>query len=126
MVNHINGLELEKAVLLADMVKDLKDADENGNIERLIEKIKELIGQMKDNQEAMQQVIENQSITNETENTTTITKDGKQVTVPQKKEQKEKPESNAGILTELRKISSRLNSRLIVAQATGDVWRVRE
>ena len=126
MVNHINGLELEKAVLLADMVKDLKDADENGNIERLIEKIKELIGQMKDNQETMQQVIENQSITNETENTTTITKDGKQVTVPQKKETREKPESNAGILTELRKISSRLNSRLIVAQATGDVWRVRE
>ena len=126
IVRHINGLELEKAVLLSEMVKDLKDADENGNIERLIEKIKELIGQMAENQQQMQELQEttNNIINNQTTNNTTEVKgnDGKPVPTPQI----DKPVGNEGaILSELRRISSRLNSKLIVSQAATDTWKVR-
>lgn len=126
IVRHINGLELEKAVLLSEMVRDLKDADENGNIERLIEKIKELIGQMAENQQQMQELQETtNNIINNTTNTTVPVQPGnKQGTLPQPVHEQQKSNDGA-ILAELRRIVSKLNSKLIVAQSPADTWNVR-
>lgn len=125
IVKHINGIELEKAVLLSGMVKDLKDADENGNIERLIEQIKELIGQMVDNQKEFQQTQEltNQTINNLTNNTSNITNNQPQQQVPQLEMQ---PSNDGAILAELKRITTKLNSKLIVGQSPADVWKVRD
>ena len=125
IVRHINGVDLEKAVLLSTMVKDLKDADENGNIERLIEQIKELIGQMAENQQQFQQAQEliTQNTTNNTTNTSNVTNNQHQ---PQPQQQQPQQSNDGAILAELRRIVSKLNSKLIVAQSPADVWKVRQ
>lgn len=125
IIKHINGVDLEKAILLSTMVKDLKDADENGNIERLIEQIKELIGQMAENQQQFQQAQEliTQNTTNNTTNTSNVTNNQHQ---PQPQQQQPQQSNDGAILAELRRIVSKLNSKLIVAQSPADVWKVRQ
>ena len=125
LVKHINGIELEKAVVLSGIVKDLKDADENGNIERLIEQIKELIGQMAENQQQFQeaQMITNENINNLTNNVSTI--NSKQETTQEKPIIDKSQNELSSIANELRNIYKKLSSKLIVTQSPNEVWKVK-